>query len=99
MFDIEQHGIRAGSRVLIQGESGLSGRTGVVAGEENRDTGEWPVRIDGEGQDSIAWLHSRSLHEIVLNAREPLLASNGLYIQPYCASVSIPPSVLSRFVF
>ena len=96
LIDIEENVLQVGSRVLIEDGSEMSGRTGTICGA--LCSGKWPVQIDEEEgqstcQDSFLPQH---LHEIVLNPQEHLLASNGLYIQPYCASVPMPPAILSR---
>jgi hypothetical protein len=99
LIDVEQNGLHVGSRVLIQDESEMNGLTGTICGEQHAETGEWPVRIEGQGSSTrqLSVLES-NLHEIVINPQELLLASNGLYFQPYCASVPMPPSLLSRCV-
>jgi hypothetical protein len=97
LFDIEQDVLRVGCRVLIQDESEMSGRTGTICGQ--KCGGKWPVLLGVEGQSSLQ--HSfppEHLREMVIDPQKPLPASNGLFIQPYCASVPMPPAVLSRCV-
>lgn len=100
LVDVEQHVLTVGSRVCILDGSDMNGRTGVICGEKDRDTEKWRVQIDEEGAKPSCQCSflSKQLHEIVLNVHEPLPASNGLYIQPYCASVTMPPLILSRCV-
>ena len=97
LIDIEQDVLRAGCHVLIQDESDMSGRIGTICGQ--KCDGKWPVLLGGEGQSSLQ--HSfpaEHLREIVIDPQKLLPASNGLFIQPYCASVPMPPAVLSRCV-
>jgi hypothetical protein len=39
----------------------------------------------------------RDSTECGINVHQPLAAPSGLYIQPYCASVPMPPEILSRY--
>ena len=53
------------------------------------DSGMWIISqadIDSWGKSSDG----------ELSAHRPLVPSNGLYIQPYCSSLPMPPTVLSR---
>jgi hypothetical protein len=99
LVDIDQDGLQVGSHVLIQNESEMNGKTGTICGAKESDTQKWPVLINEEGanprHESFLQGH---LREIVIDPQEPLLASNGLYFQPYCASVPMPPAILSRCV-
>ena len=99
LIDTEQNGLQVGSRVLIQDESEMNGKTGTICGPKQSDTQKWPVIFNEEGasprHESFLQEH---LREIVIDPQELLQASNGLYFQPYCASVPMPPAILSRCV-
>jgi hypothetical protein len=56
------------------------------------DTGMWIIN-----NEDIEFLRDSS--DGVVNVHQPLAARGGLYFQPYCASVPMPPEVLSRFAF
>lgn len=50
--DSAQAGLRAGSRVRIEGLQGapeMNGRTGVLFGDFDRISGRWSVRVDADG--------------------------------------------------
>lgn len=99
LIDIEQNVLKVGSRVHVEDQSVAKGQVGIICGEENRDTGKWHVQIVDEDGKHLhqGWFPTEHLNEIVINIQEPLLASNGLYVQPYCASVPMHPSILCRY--
>ena len=104
LFDVEHDLVKVGSRVCIADASDLSGRLGVVCEEicdvNGANTGKFRVAIDAhDALPSCFCVFARHQLELVLlDVRAPLPAPNGLWIQPYCASVPIPPSVLNRRV-
>jgi hypothetical protein len=55
------------------------------------DTGMWIIH-----DDDIDFLQNS--RDGVIDVHQPLAARSGLYFQPYCASLPIPPEVLSRCV-
>ena len=86
LIDIEQNVLKVGSRVHVEDQSVAKGQVGIICGEE-----------DGKHLHQ-GWFPTEHLNEIVINIQEPLLASNGLYVQPYCASVPMHPSILCRYL-
>jgi hypothetical protein len=97
LHNVEPLLLEVNSRVYVADASDVSGRFGVVVEEQGYEP-KWLVEVQVQGaQPSFrGYFASNQLQHVVLDVHAPLIATNGLWIQPYCASVPIPPSVLNR---
>ena len=101
LHNVEEDVLKVNFRVHIADDaSDVSGRFGVVVEEKQGQEPKWLVEVHAQGaQPSFRGLFaSRQLQPVLLDSHAPLVATNGLWIQPYCASVPMPPSVLNRRV-
>ncbi len=100
LHNVEENVLMVGFRVNVADASDASGRFGVVVEEKQGREPKWLVEVYAQGaQPSFrGFFASNQLQPVLLDVHAPLVATNGLWIQPYCASVPMPPSLLNRRV-